>query len=118
MTTSARPPGSSRTLPTVTAEARALASRSLTESPRRKLAACRSVLTYADAMKILVLGAGNVGRAVVDALYEQHEITVIDDVTPTSLAFILSRDLYQKPRGSLAIATQNIKISQVPGPCA
>ena len=34
MTTSARPPGSSRTLPTVTAEARALASRSLTEHER------------------------------------------------------------------------------------
>jgi tRNA A37 threonylcarbamoyladenosine dehydratase len=42
------------------------------------IAACRSLLAYADAMKILVLGAGNVGRAVVDALYEQHEITVID----------------------------------------
>jgi trk system potassium uptake protein TrkA len=29
-------------------------------------------------MRIVVLGAGNVGRAVVDALYEDHEITVID----------------------------------------
>ena len=29
-------------------------------------------------MKIIVLGAGHVGRAIVDALYEEHEITVID----------------------------------------
>ena len=29
-------------------------------------------------MKVIVLGAGHVGRAVVDALYEEHELTVID----------------------------------------
>jgi len=29
-------------------------------------------------MKIVVLGAGNVGRAVVEALYEEHQVTVID----------------------------------------
>ena len=29
-------------------------------------------------MKVLVLGAGHVGRAVVDALYEDHALTVID----------------------------------------
>ena len=29
-------------------------------------------------MKIVVLGAGNVGRAVVTALYEEHDVTVID----------------------------------------
>jgi trk system potassium uptake protein TrkA len=29
-------------------------------------------------MRIIVLGAGNVGRAVVDALYAEHEITLID----------------------------------------
>jgi trk system potassium uptake protein len=29
-------------------------------------------------MRIIVLGAGNVGRAVVDALHDEHEITVID----------------------------------------
>src|SRR5215207_10836080 len=29
-------------------------------------------------MKIVVLGGGHVGRAIVDALYEEHEITVID----------------------------------------
>ena len=29
-------------------------------------------------MRIVVLGAGHVGRAIVDALYEEHEITVID----------------------------------------
>ena len=41
-------------------------------------------------MKILVLGAGNVGRAVVDALYEQHEITVID-LDGTRLAMLSER---------------------------
>ena len=30
------------------------------------------------AMRIVVLGAGHVGRAIVDALFEEHEITVID----------------------------------------
>jgi trk system potassium uptake protein TrkA len=29
-------------------------------------------------MRIVVLGAGHVGRAIVDALFEEHEITVID----------------------------------------
>lgn len=29
-------------------------------------------------MRIIVLGAGHVGRAIVDALYEEHEITVVD----------------------------------------
>ena len=29
-------------------------------------------------MRIVVLGAGNVGRAVVEALHSEHEITVID----------------------------------------
>ncbi|HEX6023154.1 MAG TPA: Trk system potassium transporter TrkA [Solirubrobacter sp.] len=29
-------------------------------------------------MRIVVLGAGHVGRAIVDALYEEHEMTVID----------------------------------------
>ncbi|HWT24331.1 MAG TPA: Trk system potassium transporter TrkA [Solirubrobacteraceae bacterium] len=29
-------------------------------------------------MRIIVLGAGNVGRAIVEALHEQHEVTVID----------------------------------------
>jgi trk system potassium uptake protein TrkA len=29
-------------------------------------------------MKVIVLGAGNVGRAVVDALHDEHELTVID----------------------------------------
>lgn len=29
-------------------------------------------------MRIIVLGAGHVGRAIVDALYEEHDITVID----------------------------------------
>lgn len=29
-------------------------------------------------MRIVVLGAGHVGRAIVDSLYEEHEVTVID----------------------------------------
>src|SRR4051794_37328448 len=29
-------------------------------------------------MRIIVLGAGHVGRAIVDALYEENEITVVD----------------------------------------
>ena len=33
---------------------------------------------YAHAMRIIVLGAGNVGRAVVEALHDEHELTVID----------------------------------------
>jgi trk system potassium uptake protein TrkA len=40
------------------------------------------------AVRIIVLGAGNVGRAVVDALYSEHDITVIDVDEPrlTALA--------------------------------
>ena len=38
-------------------------------------------------MKIVVLGAGNVGRAIVEALYEDHEITVID-LDATRLALV------------------------------
>src|SRR4051794_23921559 len=33
---------------------------------------------YAAAMRIIVLGAGHVGRAIVGALYQEHEITVVD----------------------------------------
>jgi Trk K+ transport system NAD-binding subunit len=29
-------------------------------------------------MRIIVLGAGDVGRAIVDALHQEHDITVID----------------------------------------
>jgi trk/ktr system potassium uptake protein len=29
-------------------------------------------------MKVIVLGAGHVGRAVVEALFEEHDLTVID----------------------------------------
>jgi trk system potassium uptake protein TrkA len=29
-------------------------------------------------MRIIVLGAGHVGRAIVDALYQEHEVTVVD----------------------------------------
>src|SRR6185312_9665648 len=29
-------------------------------------------------MRIVVLGAGHVGRAIVDSLFEEHDITVID----------------------------------------
>jgi trk system potassium uptake protein TrkA len=40
----------------------------------------RSILhsAYAHAMRVIVLGAGNVGRAVVDALHDEHELTLID----------------------------------------
>ncbi len=41
-------------------------------------------------MKIVVLGAGNVGRAVVDALYEEHQVTVID-LDGTRLAMLSER---------------------------
>ena len=41
-------------------------------------------------MRIVVLGAGHVGRAIVDALYEEHEITVID-TDPERLALLADR---------------------------
>jgi len=41
-------------------------------------------------MRIIVLGAGDVGRAVVDALHEEHDITVIDQ-DPESLALVADR---------------------------
>jgi trk system potassium uptake protein TrkA len=41
-------------------------------------------------MKVIVLGAGHVGRAVVDALYEEHDLTVID-VDPRRLAEFADR---------------------------
>ncbi len=37
-----------------------------------------SAIAYARGMRIMVLGAGHVGRALVGALHEEHEITVID----------------------------------------
>ena len=48
--------------------------------------------------------------------FTKHLSLMSFDVTPTSLAFIPYRDRNRKPRGSLAIVDQNIKISQVPGP--
>jgi trk system potassium uptake protein len=36
------------------------------------------IIAYAPPMRILVLGAGHVGRALVDALHERHEIVVVD----------------------------------------
>ena len=41
-------------------------------------------------MKVIVLGAGHVGRAVVEALFEQHDLTVID-VDPRRLAEFADR---------------------------
>jgi trk system potassium uptake protein len=41
-------------------------------------------------MRIVVLGAGHVGRAIVDALYEEHELTVID-TDPERLAAVADR---------------------------
>ena len=41
-------------------------------------------------MRIIVLGAGHVGRAIVAALYEEHEITVVD-IDPQVLAALASR---------------------------
>jgi trk system potassium uptake protein TrkA len=35
-------------------------------------------MAYARAMNVIVLGAGNVGRAIVEALHDGHTITVID----------------------------------------
>ncbi len=41
-------------------------------------------------MKIIVLGAAHIGRALVDALHEEHEITVID-ISADRLAALSSR---------------------------
>jgi trk system potassium uptake protein len=41
-------------------------------------------------MNIIVLGAGNVGRAVVESLHEEHDVTVID-VDPQRLARLADR---------------------------
>jgi trk system potassium uptake protein len=41
-------------------------------------------------MKVIVLGAGHVGRAVVEALFDEHDVTVID-VEPRSLAEFADR---------------------------
>src|SRR6185436_3162609 len=41
-------------------------------------------------MRIVVLGAGHVGRAIVEALYTEHEITVVD-TNPELLAAIADR---------------------------
>ncbi len=41
-------------------------------------------------MRIVVLGAGHVGRAIVEALYEEHELTVID-TDPERLAAVADR---------------------------
>ena len=41
-------------------------------------------------MNVIVLGAGHVGRTLVDALHEEHDITVID-VNGTQLAFLSDR---------------------------
>jgi trk system potassium uptake protein TrkA len=41
-------------------------------------------------MRIIVLGAGDVGRAVVDALHEEHDLTVIDQ-DPHALAVLSDR---------------------------
>jgi trk system potassium uptake protein len=41
-------------------------------------------------MRIIVLGAGNVGRALVDALHDEHEVTVID-TDPRALAALAGR---------------------------
>jgi trk system potassium uptake protein TrkA len=43
------------------------------------------MMAYARAMNVLVLGAGNVGRAIVEALHEVHDITVVD-IDPQRLA--------------------------------
>jgi len=41
-------------------------------------------------MRIVVLGAGHVGRAIVDALYQEHDMTVID-TDPERLAAVADR---------------------------
>ena len=41
-------------------------------------------------MRIVVLGAGHVGRAIVEALYQEHELTVID-TDPERLAAVADR---------------------------
>src|SRR5918992_4863955 len=47
-------------------------------APRWRTARRNVGRAYAAAMKVIVLGAGHVGRAVVDALHDEHELTVID----------------------------------------
>src|SRR3954454_2838926 len=42
-------------------------------------------------MRIIVLGAGNVGRAIIDALHDEHDVTVID-ADPQRLATLSARD--------------------------
>jgi len=41
-------------------------------------------------MRIIVLGAGNVGRAIIDALHDEHDVTVID-ADPQRLATLSDR---------------------------
>jgi trk system potassium uptake protein len=41
-------------------------------------------------MRIIVLGAGNVGRAIIDALHDEHDVTVID-ADPQRLAALSDR---------------------------
>jgi trk system potassium uptake protein TrkA len=36
------------------------------------------IIAYAPHMKVIVLGAGHVGAALVDALHESHEVVVVD----------------------------------------
>src|SRR5215213_2874295 len=36
------------------------------------------IIAYAGRMRIVVLGAGHVGRALVDALHEDHDVIVVD----------------------------------------
>jgi trk system potassium uptake protein TrkA len=51
---------------------------------------CARIMAYAPRMRILVLGAGHVGRALVDALHEQHELVLID-LDPDRLAALRER---------------------------
>jgi trk system potassium uptake protein TrkA len=39
---------------------------------------CARIIAYAAPMKIIVLGAGHVGAALVEALHEDHDVVVID----------------------------------------
>jgi Trk K+ transport system NAD-binding subunit len=36
------------------------------------------IIAYAPLMRIIVLGAGHVGAALVDALHEDHDVVVVD----------------------------------------
>ena len=36
------------------------------------------IIAYAPHMKVIVLGAGHVGAALVDSLHEDHEVVVVD----------------------------------------